>query len=222
MNNILIQIFAPLPILAVLAGAILIACAQTGRATAKAALLALRPLLTARPDHDRDKARAILFRIEAVAQLHGLMRTDRLEADHAFVAQALVTFANARDVAHFSTWAHQAIADRRDRHARVIAFWNAMADAAPAIGMAGTIVGLIGMFAGMHDPSMIGASMALALMTTLHGMVLANMIAGPIANRLASLSERELAWQQVLVERMIAIGEREGGAIRRPSAREAA
>lgn len=222
MNGILVQIFAPLPILAVLAGACLIACAQTGFATARAALAALRPLLTARPDHERDKARAMLFRIDAVAELHGLMRTDRLEADHPFIMQALITFANARDVAHFSAWVHQAIADRRDRHARVIAFWNAMADAAPAIGMAGTIVGLIGMFAGMHDPATIGASMALALMTTLHGMVLANIVAGPIANRLAGLSERELAWQQALAEQMIAIGEREGGAIRRPSAREAA
>jgi len=222
MSGILVQIFAPLPLLAVLAGAGLIACAQTGFAGARGALTALRPLLTARPDQERDKARAMLFRIDAVAELHGLMRTDRLEAGHPFIAQALITFANARDGAHFSTWVNQAIADRHARHARVIAFWNAMADAAPAIGMAGTIVGLIGMFAGMHDPAAIGASMALALMTTLHGMILANMIAGPIANRLARLSDAELAWQQALADQMIAIGAREGGAIRRAGAREAA
>jgi len=222
MSGILVQIFAPLPLLAVFVGAGLIACAQSGFAGARGALAALRPLLMARPDNERDKARALLFRIDAVAELHGLMRTDRLATDHPFIAQALITFANARDGAHFSAWVNQAIADRRARHARVIAFWNAMADAAPAIGMAGTIVGLIGMFAGMHDPATIGASMAIALMTTLHGMILANMIAGPIANRLARLSESELAWQQALADRMIAIGAREGGVIRRPSAREAA
>jgi chemotaxis protein MotA len=219
MTEILVHVFAPLPLVAVLAGAGLIACAQTGFATARAAFTALHPLITARPDAERDTARAMLFRIEAVAELHGLMRTDRLEAEHPFIAQALITFANARDVAHFARWMHQAISDRRSRHTRVITFWNAVADAAPAIGMAGTIIGLIGMFAGMHDPSTIGASMALALMTTLHGMILANVIAGPIANRLAGLSEREIAWQQALAERMIAIGEREGGAIRKPSAR---
>lgn len=222
MTDILIHVFAPLPLLAVLVGAGLIACAQSGFTTARAAFAALHPLVTARPDKDQDSARAMLFKIEAVAELHGLMRTDRLEVDHPVVAQFLVTFANARDVTHFSAWVHQAIEDRRGRHSRIIAFWNALADAAPAIGMAGTIVGLIGMFAGMHDPSTIGASMALALMTTLHGMVLANVIAGPIANRLAGLSEREIAWQQALAERMVAIGEREGGATRRPSAREAA
>jgi len=222
MTDILIHVFAPLPLLAVLAGAGLIASAQTGFATARAAFAALRPLVMARPDTERDTARAMLFRIEAVTELHGLMRTDRLETEHPFIAQALVTFANARDVASFSRWVHQAVEDRHSRHNRVITFWNAMADAAPAIGMAGTIVGLIGMFAGMHDPSTIGASMALALMTTLHGMILANVIAGPIANRLACLSKREIGWQQALAERMIAIGKREGGLIRKPSTREAA
>ena len=89
------------------------------------------------------------------------------------------------------------------------------------MGMAGTILGLIGMFAGMRDPATIGPSMALALMTTLHGMVLANAVAGPIANRLAGLSERELAWQEALVDRMIVLARREPGMLRKP-VREAA
>jgi chemotaxis protein MotA len=222
MSDILGHVFAPLPILAVTLGAGLIALAQTGGAIAGHAFAALGPLLSARPDDERDAARALLFKIEAVAQLHGLMRTDRLRSDHPFVSQALNSFANASDIDHFSLWIQQVIDDRHARHQQVIAFWNAIADAAPAMGMAGTIIGLIGMFAGMSDPSTIGASMALALMTTLHGMILANVIAGPIANRLASLSERELAWQQALADRMIAIGRRETGSIRRPSAREVA
>lgn len=222
MTEILGHILAPLPILAVWLGAIFIALAQTGSHIAGQAFAALRPLIVARPDHDRDAARALFFRIEAVAELHGLMRTDRLRADHPFTAQALNSFANANNIEHFSVWIHQMIEDRRSRHDRVIAFWNAVADAAPAMGMAGTIIGLIGMFASMRDPAAIGPAMALALLTTLHGMILANMIAGPIANRLAGLSERELAWQGALAERMIAIGRRETGAIRRPSARDAA
>lgn len=222
MSDILGHVFAPLPILAVTLGAGLIALVQTGSAIAANAFAALGPLLKARPDEERDAARALLFKIEAVAQLHGLMRTDRLQSGHPFVAQALNSFANSSDIEHFSAWIQQVIDDRRARHGQVITFWNAIADAAPAMGMAGTIIGLIGMFAGMSDPSTIGASMALALMTTLHGMILANAIAGPIANRLANLSERELAWQQALADRMIAIGQRETGPIRKPSARQVA
>ena len=97
-----------------------------------------------------------------------------------------------------------------------------LADAAPAMGMAGTIIGLIGMFSKMSDPATIGPFMALALMTTLHGLILANAVAGPIANRLSGLSEREIAWQQAMADRMIAIARRENGVLQRTGMREVA
>lgn len=222
MLDIIGHILAPVPILLVAIGAGLIAVAQSGFRTATGAAASLIPLLQARPDDERDSARALLYRVEAVAELHGLARTDRLKSSHPFIMQALTTLANSSSVEHFSLWINQALDDRRARHARVIAFWNALADAAPAVGMAGTIVGLIGMFANMSDPATIGPFMALALMTTLHGLVLANAIAGPIANRLSSLSEQEIAWQQALADRMIAIARREPALLRKVSHREAA
>ncbi|MBU0554635.1 MAG: MotA/TolQ/ExbB proton channel family protein [Alphaproteobacteria bacterium] len=222
MLDILGHLFAPLPMFMVIGGAGLIAVAQAGTSTAFSALASLKPLLRARPDDERDSARALLFKVEAVAQLKGLARTDRLENPHPFISQTLTTLANAADAEHFALWVHQAIHDRRARHARVIGFWNSLADAAPAVGMGGTIIGLIGMFAQMSDPDTIGPYMALALMTTLHGLILANAIAGPIANRLAALSEREIAWQQDMADRMIAIARREGSLFQRTSMREVA
>jgi chemotaxis protein MotA len=222
MLDILGHVLAPLPVLMVLCGAGLIAIAQSGLAVFFGALASLSPLLRAKPDQERDASRALLFRVEAVAELKGLARTDRVESSHPFISSALVTLANSSDVEHFALWIHQAIHDRRSRHMRVIAFWNSLADAAPAVGMAGTIIGLIGMFANMTDPSTIGPFMALALMTTLHGLILANAVAGPIANRLSGLSERELEWQQALADRMVAIARKEPGMLRRPSFREVA
>ena len=67
--------------------------------------------------------------------------------------------------------------DRRARHEKVHKFWLSVADTAPALGMAGTIIGLIAMFAAMDDPASIGPAMALALLTTLYGLVIANIIA---------------------------------------------
>lgn len=221
MWDILGQLFAPLPILLVSLGTALIALGQFGPVTAARSLRALGPLLMARPDDERDVARALLFKVEAVAELRGLMRTDRIRAGHPFIAGALTSLANAPDVEHFSLRIDQVIEDRRDRHASVIGFWNAIADAAPAMGMVGTIIGLVGMFASMRDPSTIGPAMALALMTTLHGMILANAVAGPIANRLADLSARELAWQRAFARRLEAIASREPGMLRK-TAREAA
>src|SRR3546814_5042665 len=89
--------------------------------------------------------------------------------------------------------------------------------------MAGTIIGLIRMFAAMDDPSAIGGAMAIALLTTLYGVVLANMIAGPIAARLTLLSEMEIGWQRELVNRMLGLARAEmalDSAASKPKARQ--
>ena len=122
----------------------------------------------------------------------------------------------------FALWATQALADRAQRHGAAHRVWLSVADAAPALGMAGTILGLIGMFAAMDDPAALGPSMALALLTTFYGVVIANIIAAPIAARLADLSDRELAWQREAVDRMLVIARRENAPLRRAAMREVA
>ncbi len=224
MSDIFGHLLTPLPMLMVLVGATLIALAQQGFGALSPALGALKPLFTADPDDDRDRARAVLLRAEETAHTHDVSRIDRLRAHQPFLIEALTTLANAPDVDRFAFWAAQELADRRARHDRAIGFWNAVADAAPAMGMAGTIIGLIGMFGQMSDPTAIGPAMALALIATFDGMVLANAIAGPIASRLARLSARELDWQREIADRMIALARREnpGLPVYRPGARDVA
>ena len=106
------------------------------------------------------------------------------------------------DGAAFERWAGREVTARAARHAGAHAFWNAVADAAPGMGMIGTVAGLVQMFASMDDPARIGPGMALALLTTLYGVVLANVLAGPIAARLESLSTAELAWQRATLARL--------------------
>ncbi len=64
--------------------------------------------------------------------------------------------------------------------------YKAIGDAAPAFGMIGTLVGLVQMLSTMDDPSTIGPAMAVALLTTLYGAVIANLIALPIADKLSA------------------------------------
>lgn len=71
--------------------------------------------------------------------------------------------------------------DRLEEGKRV---FKAMGDAAPAFGMIGTLVGLVQMLANMDDPSTIGPAMAIALLTTLYGALIANIICLPIADKL--------------------------------------
>lgn len=216
------HLFDPLTLLAMVAGIILVALFQNGVAALGRAIAALVPLVTADPTRDRDAARAAMLKIDQVAQLRGLSCTDRVKTANPFLTEAARRLANSDRADLFELWAAQALADRAQRHAGGRNVWLSIADAAPALGMAGTIIGLIGMFAAMDDPAALGPAMALALLTTFYGVVIANMIAAPIAARLADLSERELAWQQEVVARMLGIARRENAPLRRASIREVA
>ena len=71
-----------------------------------------------------------------------------------------------------------------DRHAVGVDLFNSMASYAPALGMIGTVIGLVKMLHNMNDPTSIGPSMALALITTFYGAVLANLLFLPICGKL--------------------------------------
>lgn len=76
---------------------------------------------------------------------------------------------------------------------------------APAFGMIGTLVGLVIMLGNMSDPNAIGPGMAVALLTTLYGAVAANVIALPIAEKLAYLSRQEQIRMEIIVRGIMAI-----------------
>ncbi|WHO38287.1 MotA/TolQ/ExbB proton channel family protein [Sphingobium sp. AP49] len=222
MVGILAHLFDPLTLAAMLGGILLVVLMQNGRHAVGRACAALGPLFRADPLQDRDAARAAMLQIDQIAQLRGLSCTDRVKADHPFLTEAARRLANCDRIDQFETWAAQSIADRAQRHAGARNVWLSVADAAPALGMAGTIIGLVGMFAAMDDPGALGPAMALALLTTLYGVVIANVIAAPVAARLAELSDRELAWQQEVIARMLVIARRENAPLRRASIREVA
>ncbi|KZZ10061.1 flagellar motor protein PomA, partial [Oleiphilus sp. HI0079] len=71
-----------------------------------------------------------------------------------------------------------------DRHKVGSRVWEALGDVAPAMGMIGTLIGLVAMLSNMDDPKSIGPAMAVALLTTLYGAMLANMVAIPFADKL--------------------------------------
>ncbi len=88
-----------------------------------------------------------------------------------------------------------------DRHAQGKQVLDAVGKYAPAFGMIGTLLGLIFMLGNMDDPSAIGPGMAVALITTLYGAMISNIVTGPIGDRLASRDAEEL-----LVKTIIAAG----------------
>jgi len=92
-----------------------------------------------------------------------------------------------------------------DRHNWGERVWRATGDVAPAMGMIGTLVGLVQMLSNMNDPKAIGPSMAVALLTTLYGAVLANMIALPIADKLHLRKSNEKLIHSMCIDGVLAI-----------------
>ena len=92
-----------------------------------------------------------------------------------------------------------------ERHKAVAGFWDKWAEAGPAWGMIGTLIGLVNMLQNMSDPSSIGPSMAVALLTTLYGSLIANWLAGPTAMKLKENDGIEMLIKQVSVEGLLSI-----------------
>jgi len=88
-----------------------------------------------------------------------------------------------------------------DRHASGKTLLDGLAKYAPAFGMIGTLIGLVCMLRHMDDPGKIGPGMAVALLTTLYGVLIANMVAIPLSDKLLAKSQ-----QEILIKRIIMAG----------------
>jgi chemotaxis protein MotA len=93
------------------------------------------------------------------------------------------------------------------RHKIGQVIFKQIGDAGPAMGMIGTLVGLVQMLSNMSDPKSIGPAMAVALLTTLYGAMLANMFALPISDKLALRSEEEKLNKVIIIESVLGIQE---------------
>jgi chemotaxis protein MotA len=92
-----------------------------------------------------------------------------------------------------------------ERHTRGASIFKAIGDVGPAMGMIGTLIGLVAMLANMDDPKSIGPAMAVALLTTLYGAMLANMIALPIADKLELRRDEEGLLKSLIIDALLAI-----------------
>ncbi len=92
-----------------------------------------------------------------------------------------------------------------ERHEVGIKMFKSMGDVAPAMGMIGTLIGLVQMLSNMDDPKKIGPAMAVALLTTLYGAIIANAFAIPIAQKLKMVSRNERLNKSLILESVSSI-----------------
>ncbi|MFP4391457.1 MAG: motility protein A [Desulfohalobiaceae bacterium] len=92
-----------------------------------------------------------------------------------------------------------------DRHELGADIMAAMGGFSPAMGMIGTVIGLIRMLQTMEDPSTIGPAMALALLTTFYGALLANLVFNPMSGKLRARSKEEILVKEIILEGILSI-----------------
>jgi chemotaxis protein MotA len=92
-----------------------------------------------------------------------------------------------------------------ERHGSGKATLDAMGRYAPAFGMIGTLIGLVAMLGNMEDPSGIGAGMAVALLTTLYGAIMANVVFLPLADKLALRTNEEALAKTIIIKGVMSI-----------------
>jgi len=91
------------------------------------------------------------------------------------------------------------------RHEVGAKIFAALGEVGPAMGMIGTLVGLVAMLSNMDDPKSIGPAMAVALLTTLYGAMFANMFALPVSDKLSLRRDEEGRVKAMAIDALLAI-----------------
>ena len=141
------------------------------------------------------------------ARKEGLLALEEIaqNMDDPFLQKGILLIVDGTDAELLRSILETEIAFVENRHKDNQKVWESMADLGPAWGMIGTLIGLIIMLGALSDPSTLGPKMAVALITTFYGSIIANFIASPIANKLKLNSSDEILHKQVMVEGLLSI-----------------
>ena len=176
----------------------------------RAQRLMLVALFSRTPDCGQ-AARRVLD-LARLARTEGVLALERQLAqlrDAPFLRRAVglvVDGATPEDVEDVMAQEQSAI---QGRHAKSASILRKAAEVAPAMGLIGTLVGLVQMLGQLDNPSAIGPAMAVALLTTFYGAVLANMVFAPLASKLDRNSAEEALVNRLYVIGAAAIGRQE-------------
>lgn len=139
------------------------------------------------------------------ARKGGLLSLESFKADNYLLEQGIQLLVDGHDNDIVKKMLSKDMNLTVERHLQGQKVFGAVADVAPAMGMIGTLVGLVQMLSAMDDPKSIGPAMAVALLTTLYGAMIANMVAMPISDKLNLRSEEERIARSLVIDALEAV-----------------
>jgi chemotaxis protein MotA len=146
-------------------------------------------------------------RLSDVARKNGLLALEGEEIANPFMKKGISLCVDGHDPVFVKKMLSQEIDQLISRHEVGQDMWKGVGDLAPAMGMIGTLVGLVQMLANMSDPASIGPAMAVALLTTLYGAMIANVFALPIVDKLGSVLLYERTNKELILDTITGIQE---------------
>lgn len=139
------------------------------------------------------------------ARKDSLLSLEKVEIDNPFLAKGIQLCVDGLEPAQLRGILETDIAFTAARHKRGQDILEGIGSAAPAFGMIGTLIGLVQMLTSLNDPKSIGPAMAVAILTTLYGAMIANMFALPLADKLKVRSKEEILNMTVCLEGIVGI-----------------
>src|SRR5699024_9370951 len=150
---------------------------------------------------------ALFIHLSDRARKEGLLalENEMQDVDDEFIKKGIMLAVDGIEPEVINEILNAEIAAMEDRHHRGRVIVEKAGEYAPAWGMIGTLIGLVLMLSSLDDPASLGPNMAVALLTTLYGTVLANLVFLPMASKLANKTEEEVYVRQIIIEGIIGV-----------------
>lgn len=148
---------------------------------------------------------AELQKLAETARRESVFALEKVPVEDKFLKKAVTLAADNRPPEVITSILSLEIAAMEDRHSKGVDILEGMGADGPAFGMIGTLIGLVQMLQNMSDPSSIGPAMAVALLTTFYGSVLANVFTIPIAAKIKQRSKQESTKMNIIVAGVLGI-----------------
>lgn len=156
----------------------------------------------------------IITELSREARKKGLLSLEEkaLTFEDEFLKESVLLVVDAIESDKLKTWFDQKLANIERRNQEERKFYEMGAALAPAFGMIGTLIGLVNMLKAMNlesGPELLGENMSVALITTFYGSLLANCFFLPMSNKIELAQEREMVFNELIIEGVISIKEGE-------------
>jgi chemotaxis protein MotA len=148
-----------------------------------------------------------LVEMSKICRREGLLALQTLikQTKDPFLIKGISLVVDGLDPAHVSEILETELDFIGERHRLGAEIFTTLGNFAPAMGLVGTLIGLVQMLQQMNNPGTIGPAMAVALITTFYGVILANLVFLPIAGKLKTRSSQELMLKQLIINGILSI-----------------